>query len=150
MSTHSGKVEHVRTELRQAQTRDHHCHWPGCNQQVPPAAWGCRPHWYSLPKPLRDKVWDAYRPGQEQTQTPSARYIEVAREVQAWITSQPPKPPKEPKHPKTTAGIGAEESMKTAAPNGGGKMRMFRPANATQAVAKPVDVPQGSQPSLFD
>jgi hypothetical protein len=21
----------------------------------------CRPHWFGLPKPLRDAIWDAYR-----------------------------------------------------------------------------------------
>jgi len=34
---------------------------------------------------LRNKVWATYRPGQEITKTPSAEYIEVAKEVQAWI-----------------------------------------------------------------
>jgi hypothetical protein len=47
--------------------------------------WGCLPHWRKLPKSLRDEVWDAYRPGQEITKTPSREYIHVARKVQAWI-----------------------------------------------------------------
>ena len=63
----------------------HTCHWPGCETEVPPKMWGCRPHWYRLPKTLRDKVWAAYVPGQEITKTPSAEYVEVAREVQRWI-----------------------------------------------------------------
>jgi hypothetical protein len=72
--------------VRQAdQTRNHHCHWPGCDEQVPPAKWGCRKHWYMLPLSLRNKVWAAYQPGQEVNMTPSRRYVEVAREVQVWI-----------------------------------------------------------------
>ena len=69
----------------QGQTRDHHCHWPGCERQVPPAMWGCRGHWYALPADLRAKVWATYRPGQERTLTPSREYLEVANQVQAWI-----------------------------------------------------------------
>jgi hypothetical protein len=78
----SEKVEYVK---KQGQTRNHHCHWPGCDRQVPPAVWGCRPHWYTLPKELRNRIWQAYRPGQEIDQKPSETYVTVAREVQAWI-----------------------------------------------------------------
>ena len=76
------KVEHVR---RARQRRDHECHWPGCTKQVPPAKWGCYPHWIRLPKLLRDEIWDAYEIGQEITFEPSERYLEVARRVQDWI-----------------------------------------------------------------
>ena len=63
----------------------HTCHWPGCKRKTPPKMWGCRPHWYQLPKPLRDKVWAEYVPGQEITKTPTPEYLEVAEEVQRWI-----------------------------------------------------------------
>ena len=76
------KAEYVR---RQGQDRNHACHWPGCEKQVPPAMWGCKAHWFKLPKSLRDKVWDAYVPGQEQRMDPSDEYLAVAQEVQAWI-----------------------------------------------------------------
>lgn len=76
------KAEYVK---RQGQTRRHECHWPGCGQQVPPAMWGCRPHWYALPKALRDRIWRTYRPGQELSLTPSPAYIEAAKAVQQWI-----------------------------------------------------------------
>ena len=72
---------------RQSQTRDHICHWPGCERQVPPAMWGCKEHWLKLPKHLRDKVWATYRPGQEISMTPSPDYRAVALEVQRWIRS---------------------------------------------------------------
>jgi transcriptional regulator with XRE-family HTH domain len=70
---------------RQSQTRKHHCHWPGCETQVPPAVWGCKPHWFRLPKALRDRIWRTYQPGQEVDMTPSTAYLDVADEVQAWI-----------------------------------------------------------------
>lgn len=76
------KVEYVK---RQKQIRDHHCHWPGCDKQVPPAMWGCYRHWMMLPKRLRDMIWEAYRPGQEINGTPSREYVAIAREVQRWI-----------------------------------------------------------------
>jgi hypothetical protein len=76
------KVAHV---LRAGQTRNHTCHWPGCNAQVPPAMWGCKRHWFALPQHLRTRIWRAYQPGQEVTGHPSADYISAARAVQVWI-----------------------------------------------------------------
>lgn len=72
---------------RQRQTRNHTCHWPDCDKQVPPAMWGCAPHWRRLPKRLRDRVWETYEIGQEITLTPSDEYLAVAREVQDWIAA---------------------------------------------------------------
>lgn len=63
----------------------HTCHWPGCKTPVPPKMWGCRAHWFSLPKRLRDLIWATYVPGQEITRTPSPEYIEAANQVQTWI-----------------------------------------------------------------
>lgn len=63
----------------------HTCHWPGCPREVPPSMWGCREHWYKLPKPLRDGIWKYYRPGQEVTKTPSEEYIAMAALVRGWI-----------------------------------------------------------------
>ena len=76
------KADYVR---RQKQDRPHHCHWPGCPKQVPPAMWGCREHWFKLPSALRNKIWAAYRPGQEIDMRPSKKYLEVADKVQDWI-----------------------------------------------------------------
>lgn len=73
---------------RQGQTRDHHCHWPGCTKQVPPAMWGCQGHWFKLPMRLRNRIWATYKPGQEINGTPSANYLKVAREVQDWIATE--------------------------------------------------------------
>ena len=82
MTTIGAKVAYVKS---QGQTRDHHCHWPGCTRQVPPAMWGCVGHWRTLPDHLRTAIWRAYRPGQEVKGTPSASYVAVARAVQDWI-----------------------------------------------------------------
>jgi len=82
MTDIADKIRHVK---RAGQTRDHTCHWPDCDAQVPPAKWGCSKHWFKLPKHLRDKIWATYRPGQEVTMTPSREYLEAANEVQAWI-----------------------------------------------------------------
>lgn len=82
MSTISEKAEHVR---RAGQTRNHTCHWPGCKVQCKPAAWGCRHHWYMLPTGFRNKIWAAYRIGQEESRSVSRAYIEVAMEVRNWI-----------------------------------------------------------------
>jgi hypothetical protein len=67
----------------------HTCHWPDCTTPVPPAMWGCRLHWFKLPKRLRDRIWATYVRGQEFTKTPSDEYLEAAMEVQRWIESQP-------------------------------------------------------------
>lgn len=63
----------------------HTCHWPGCDKPVPPAMWGCKAHWFTLPKTLRDRIWATYRRGQEVTKTPSPAYMKVAIDVQEWI-----------------------------------------------------------------
>lgn len=47
--------------------------------------WGCKTHWFRLPKRLRDAVWRTYVPGQEITKTPSREYLAVVREVRLWI-----------------------------------------------------------------
>lgn len=82
MSDLSDKVDHVKNA---SQTHPHNCHWPGCKYPVPPAMWGCRNHWYKLPKALRDKIWNTYRIGQEWDGTPSDEYMEVMKEVGKWI-----------------------------------------------------------------
>jgi len=78
------KAAHVRAAR---QTRRHTCHWPGCPKQVPPAMWGCSPHWFKLPPHLRSRIWAAYRPGQEEDLKVSAAYLAVALDVQRWIVA---------------------------------------------------------------
>lgn len=89
----TSKADYV---LSQGQTRTHHCHWPGCERQVPPAMWGCRPHWFMLPKDIQTAIWRAYQPGQEVAGTPTREYVEVARRAEAFAIeferNRPPKP----------------------------------------------------------
>ena len=40
---------------------------------------------FKLPKHLRDRIWEAYEPGQEIDMSPSREYLDVAREVETWI-----------------------------------------------------------------
>lgn len=85
MTSIADKVAHVRSA---GQTRSHHCHYPGCEVAVPPAMHMCKAHWLSLPKRLRDKIWEEYRIGQEETLSPSRDYLTVFEEVQAWCRKQ--------------------------------------------------------------
>lgn len=82
MASVGQKAEYVKA---QPQTRKHHCHWPECGAQVPPAMWGCRKHWYMLPIVLRNRIWHCYSPGQEKNLTPSREYVAAARQVQDAI-----------------------------------------------------------------
>ena len=43
----------------------HTCHWSGCKRVVPPAMWGFRQHWFSLPAAIRNDILATYRPTQE-------------------------------------------------------------------------------------
>ena len=79
------KYDHVKTAQ---QTRSHSCHWPGCEKQVPPAMWGCRPHWFKLPMRIRNRIWAAYRAGQEDNMDVSQAYVTAAQEAQDWILAQ--------------------------------------------------------------
>lgn len=63
----------------------HRCHWPECKTVVLPKMWGCQAHWFALPKELRDRIWQSYRPGQEISKRPSPAYIEAAKAVRQWI-----------------------------------------------------------------
>lgn len=84
------KADHVRAAIADGQVGRHHCHWPGCGKAVPPAAWGCKRHWFMLPIAIRNRIWVAYRAGQETSKTPSRTYVEVAREAQEWIAANHP------------------------------------------------------------
>lgn len=82
MSTTGDKAAYVRAAQ---QTRPHTCHWPGCTEQCKPAQSHCRRHWFRLPQSLRARIWRHFRPGQEEDRRPTREYVEVMREVRAWI-----------------------------------------------------------------
>jgi hypothetical protein len=66
----------------------HYCHAIGCSKRVPPRVWSCRPHWFALPKAIRDKIWEHYRPGQEITKTPTREYMYWFYPAQAWLAAK--------------------------------------------------------------
>lgn len=77
------KVDYV---LSQPKGKGHFCHWPNCGKEVPPAMWGCRQHWFMLPKSIRDEIWRFYKIGQEISKDPSNNYIIAAHNAQDWIS----------------------------------------------------------------
>lgn len=59
----------------------HTCHATGCNVAVPPEMWGCRKHWFMVPKLVRDRIWATYRRGQCDDMNPSKEYCLTACEA---------------------------------------------------------------------
>lgn len=57
----------------------HLCHVPGCPTAVPRKMLMCRSHWARVPLKLRQKVWAAYRSGQEVDKQPSAEWLHAAK-----------------------------------------------------------------------
>lgn len=66
----------------------HTCHATGCPRQVPPSMFMCRPHWFSLPRFLRNRLWAAYRPGQEEDKQPSREYCLAAIACVEYVAAQ--------------------------------------------------------------
>ena len=67
---------------------EHTCHWPTCTTPVPPRLWGCREHWFKLPKDIRDAIWNAYEVGQEVRKDPSAAYLEAVFRAEKWAKAE--------------------------------------------------------------
>ena len=63
----------------------HECPAPGCGVKIPGRLFACREHWFVLPKPLRDRIWATYRPGQERDGFPSVEYVTAYAEAVAWL-----------------------------------------------------------------
>jgi PEP-CTERM motif len=62
----------------------HTCHWPLCREEVPPKLLMFLRHWQLLPRPIRDGIWRAYRPGQEIAKDPSRAYMAAVRAALDW------------------------------------------------------------------
>ena len=67
---------------------EHHCHARGCMVATRPEMLMCRRHWFMVPKPLRDRVWATYRPGQCDDKQPSAAWFAVANAAIAAVASK--------------------------------------------------------------
>lgn len=57
----------------------HTCHATDCPTRVPSEMFMCRPHWFRVPKMLRDRIWATYRRGQCNDMNPSDAYCEAAK-----------------------------------------------------------------------
>ena len=62
----------------------HSCPWPGCEERVPRHLWGCRDHWFALPRDLRQQCSWAWRYG-----TVSA-HMEALETIDSWLERQAP------------------------------------------------------------
>jgi len=71
----------------------HVCHATGCTKPVPPEMFMCRSHWCMLPKVMRDKIWQTYRPGQCDDWHISHEYAEAARASVQYIAAKEGKEP---------------------------------------------------------
>jgi hypothetical protein len=65
----------------------HGCRWPGCRRRVPITKWGCRGHWFRLPKRLRELICLTYRVGPVSHETRRARR-DTERQVRGWLDQE--------------------------------------------------------------
>lgn len=83
------KAAHVRAAMADGITANHHCHWPGgCHDITAAAQYCCTRHWYKIPLRFRNKIWAAYRKGQEIDKSPTSRYMQVVREIKKWFDEE--------------------------------------------------------------
>lgn len=62
------------------------CYWNGCTVTVPASMLMCRRHWFALPRSLRNRVWSAYEPGQEENLAAiTDEYRTVLEEVKRFV-----------------------------------------------------------------
>lgn len=72
---------------------NHHCHAWHCPVAVPPKMFMCKAHWFRLPKKMRDAIWAAYQPGQEERLVrPTDEYFRITTEAQRFIADLEGKP----------------------------------------------------------
>lgn len=57
----------------------HKCHAEGREAVVPPRLLMYRRHWGMVSKPLQNRVWEHYVPGQEIRKDPTPEYMEAQR-----------------------------------------------------------------------
>lgn len=62
----------------------HLCTWPGCRRPIPLSEWGCKSHWFTLPKEIRDEIWQGYSRGKL-----SPEWIEANEKALTWIRGIP-------------------------------------------------------------
>lgn len=60
----------------------HKCFWPTCSATVSTTMFGCRRHWFRLPKRIRDKIWEGYRNSR-------SIWLEAAKEARRFAEENP-------------------------------------------------------------
>lgn len=70
----------------------HTCHARSCVVAVPPRLLMCLTHWRMVPKPLQQRVWAEYRPGQEVDKNPSREYLAAAQRAIDHVAKREGKP----------------------------------------------------------
>lgn len=63
----------------------HKCHAARCNRFTPPSKFACRWHWFRLHYSIQQAIWREYKPGQENTKTPSKAYLAVQQCAVAYL-----------------------------------------------------------------
>jgi hypothetical protein len=63
----------------------HLCHAQDCTRPVPPKMFMCRTHWFMVPKPMQDRIWRHYVPGQERRKDPTLEYLAAAMEAIRYV-----------------------------------------------------------------
>lgn len=61
----------------------HNCPWPGCSQRVPRHLWGCKAHWYRVPRELRNQCTSAWRSGS------LGEHMEALEAIDDWLEGSP-------------------------------------------------------------
>lgn len=70
----------------------HHCHALNCPTAVPPRMHMCKRHWSMVPRALQRALWDAYKPGQERSMSPSPTYLRAAAACVRSVAEQEGQP----------------------------------------------------------
>lgn len=66
----------------------HTCHAAACSTRCANSMFMCRPHWFSLPKSMRDAVWSGYRKGQELDWLISSAYADAATAAVRFVAER--------------------------------------------------------------
>lgn len=64
----------------------HHCHAIGCAAPTARRLFACLPHWAALSPALRERLWAAYQPGQENGAVPvSPTYLRAVAAARLYL-----------------------------------------------------------------
>jgi hypothetical protein len=64
----------------------HRCPGRGCDAMVPYDQLACRPHWYSLPQPIRNRIWATWHRGRG---AQSQAHNDAVSEAVAYLSRDP-------------------------------------------------------------